>query len=462
MSTVIETSPARWASDPWGRYAQRYWDGVRWTDHVASPAGGRGLIDPTPAGPGLAAPVADRDAVTHDHADPTSTAPSNGSGPSDGAPVGNGHRDDAPRWRDDPTGRHAQRYWDGAAWTAFVAPLGGGAPASDPIPAGDEPPSPAPTAEQLAEAPTDAVAMPFAGGAAAGLAPEAATHEALREPAHWGPDPTGRFPQRYWDGTRWTDHVATASGGAPLFDPYALAAGAGVAAIEWHAAGWDDPVVEPEPSALATEAATPNRRWRWIVAASAAALLLLGLGAAVLLSGVLNSSPSKARTSRAPHVLGAGARRPAATATVPGAAVPTTAPAVAIPNLCVLLTPPQVTQATTIPVGPAQPIPNGCTWRGPDPLGTQFAASDRLTLAGQEGVIVFGHPVGANPPSVACDSGIGGIPAESAICTARDGSQYATFVLPSKVVVQISIRTPRAVPIGGLTLLAQLAYTHAG
>jgi len=27
-------------------------------------------------------------------------------------------------------------------------------------------------------------------------------------PAGWQPDPRGRHEYRYWDGTRWTDHVA--------------------------------------------------------------------------------------------------------------------------------------------------------------------------------------------------------------------------------------------------------------
>lgn len=29
-------------------------------------------------------------------------------------------------------------------------------------------------------------------------------------PAAWMPDPTGRHEHRYWDGTRWTEHVVTA------------------------------------------------------------------------------------------------------------------------------------------------------------------------------------------------------------------------------------------------------------
>lgn len=36
-------------------------------------------------------------------------------------------------------------------------------------------------------------------------------------PAGWHADPTGRFDQRYWDGTSWTDHVAT--GGTRSTDP---------------------------------------------------------------------------------------------------------------------------------------------------------------------------------------------------------------------------------------------------
>jgi hypothetical protein len=34
--------------------------------------------------------------------------------------------------------------------------------------------------------------------------------------AAWHPDPTGRFEQRYWDGSRWTEHVSSA--GRPTVD----------------------------------------------------------------------------------------------------------------------------------------------------------------------------------------------------------------------------------------------------
>lgn len=36
-------------------------------------------------------------------------------------------------------------------------------------------------------------------------------------PAGWQPDPTGRFEQRYWDGTAWTEHVN--AGGVSSTDP---------------------------------------------------------------------------------------------------------------------------------------------------------------------------------------------------------------------------------------------------
>lgn len=37
-------TPANWYPDPLGRHEHRYWDGARWTDHVAS--AGRTAVDP--------------------------------------------------------------------------------------------------------------------------------------------------------------------------------------------------------------------------------------------------------------------------------------------------------------------------------------------------------------------------------------------------------------------------------
>jgi hypothetical protein len=42
------------------------------------------------------------------------------------------------------------------------------------------------------------------------------TPSSARVAAAWHPDPTGRFEQRYWDGSRWTEHVSSA--GRPTVD----------------------------------------------------------------------------------------------------------------------------------------------------------------------------------------------------------------------------------------------------
>ena len=50
------------------------------------------------------------------------------------------------------------------------------------------------------------------------MEPIAAVPQAAAPPAGaWHPDPTGRYPHRWWDGTRWTDAVS--DGTATLSDP---------------------------------------------------------------------------------------------------------------------------------------------------------------------------------------------------------------------------------------------------
>jgi hypothetical protein len=136
VSRAIDTNPARWAADPWDRFAQRYWDGARWTEHVATQAGGRGSLDPPPLVQMRTEPTGPtpHSAVGQLDASEPEGSPGGGSGWATHEPNGNGHANVAPGWRPDPAGRHAQRYWDGDQWTEFVAPVGGGAPASDPIP----------------------------------------------------------------------------------------------------------------------------------------------------------------------------------------------------------------------------------------------------------------------------------------------------------------------------------------
>ena len=45
----VTTTPAMWAQDPWQQHQLRYWDGTRWTEHVAN--GGTTALDPVPATP---------------------------------------------------------------------------------------------------------------------------------------------------------------------------------------------------------------------------------------------------------------------------------------------------------------------------------------------------------------------------------------------------------------------------
>jgi hypothetical protein len=55
--------------------------------------------------------------------------------------------------------------------------------------------------------------------AQASAQPAAATAQvaASTVPAQWAADPTGRYELRYWDGTRWTEHVSRA--GQQYTDP---------------------------------------------------------------------------------------------------------------------------------------------------------------------------------------------------------------------------------------------------
>jgi prepilin signal peptidase PulO-like enzyme (type II secretory pathway) len=39
-----------------------------------------------------------------------------------------------------------------------------------------------------------------------------------QSPGYWSKDPTGRYESRYWDGTRWTEHVSDGTG-ATMTDP---------------------------------------------------------------------------------------------------------------------------------------------------------------------------------------------------------------------------------------------------
>jgi len=75
---VGSANPGRWADDPFGRHASRYWNGTAWTDHVAN--GGVTSIDPAVAHPAppAASPLPGLPGPSHVAAQPAQPAPSAG------------------------------------------------------------------------------------------------------------------------------------------------------------------------------------------------------------------------------------------------------------------------------------------------------------------------------------------------------------------------------------------------
>lgn len=98
---------------------------------------------------------------------------------------------------------------DGAAWFhAFIRHAGsvGVAPHPGMKPNDIAVAGPLPDAQ-----PAPAAASPAAGPSAT------ATAGAPSVPANWYPDPSKRYELRYWNGSAWTEHVAT--GGVQSVDP---------------------------------------------------------------------------------------------------------------------------------------------------------------------------------------------------------------------------------------------------
>ena len=207
---------------------------------------------------------------------------------------------------------------------------------------------------------------------------------------------------------------ATASGGAPLFDPYHARRGrrGGRDRVARRGLGRRGGRARAEHAGhRGRDAEPPLALDRW--QASAATLLLLGLGAAVLLSGVLNGSPWK-RPGRVAHRTrwprAPGGRPP--TATVPQRGRPDDRAGGGDPE----------------PVRLADPAPGHPGHD--DPRRARPADSQRLHLARARparrpvrgvgpsdarrtgGRHRLRAPGRRQPASVACDNGIAGIPAD--------------------------------------------------
>ena len=99
--------------------------------------------------------------------------------------------------------------------------------------------------------------------------PPEGLHRDAGPPAGWHPDPHGRFPQRYWDGARWTAHV---SDGTTVAQDVVAASrglsdsGAGRCAVRDQHGGHGRAADEPAPDAsmsVLTVAASPTYAARW-------------------------------------------------------------------------------------------------------------------------------------------------------------------------------------------------------
>ena len=101
--------------------------------------------------------------------------------------------------------------YDGAAWFhAFIRHAGSVGVAPHP---GMKPEQMAATvAGPLSDAPSASQAAPAASAPSATVSAGAPS-----VPANWYPDPSKRYELRYWNGSAWTEHVAT--GGVQAVDP---------------------------------------------------------------------------------------------------------------------------------------------------------------------------------------------------------------------------------------------------
>ena len=453
--TTVDVNPPRWVPDPAGRFAQRYWDGGAWTGFVAGEDGGAATLDPVGPPITLSGPRPGR--PDPEPPDPSTAAPSAHPQADEPGPPGPDGDDGgqppiawssagdaaavsvaavAAGWQVDPAGRFAQRYWDGERWSQFVAGEDGGPAELDPAPVGTTAPEPvAAGAEPLAAAdPAPAVAATAAAAAVGAVALEPAAPELTT---------FARLAA--------TDAVSTRTP-SPAATTGPVAAGAATAVAAPVAA----------TAATAATAAGSGRRW-WLVAAAVALVAAGGIVAALFAAGVLGGHAGSVAASHRPA---ARAARPSA-GHHGGTATATTAPAtagvvVAGRDPCGLLTPSEIASVTGIPAGAGQPLPNGCAWHGPGPIGGPVSAVDKQVFGTKEGVLISIQPVTSALASVQCTGSIPGLPVAAGVCSGSGSEEghYAMFRAAGNVVVEISVHTARPTSDTELAQLAQHAYQH--
>ena len=155
---------------------------------------------------------------------------------------------------------------------------------------------------------------------------------AEKTPAGWHTDPFARYEHRYWDGTRWTDHVAR--GGAQSHDPVAIDGAAAEvqdvapgSAIETspQVSSASPPPIGSEPQFAPTAphpnptlpSATPppavkttddgRRRWKtWQLCTASIVALIVGLVAGAAAGGGDSAEKSKAGTASTSTTINSG------------------------------------------------------------------------------------------------------------------------------------------------------------
>jgi hypothetical protein len=133
MSQMV-THPAGWYTDPLDRHQHRYWDGTRWTVHVADH--GVASVDlPDESAPSAVGgmPSAGVGAVPQDE-----LGNAHGWAKHDGGAAAATATAPSPGWYTDPLGAHEHRYWDETGWTDHVAD--GGVVGLDPLASPDPAP----------------------------------------------------------------------------------------------------------------------------------------------------------------------------------------------------------------------------------------------------------------------------------------------------------------------------------
>ena len=99
--------------------------------------------------------------------------------------------------------------YDGAAWFHAFIRHAGNVPVGPHAKAEELQPAVTVAGSGVPSAPTTPATTAAPSSAATGATPAV--------PADWHKDPSGRFELRYWNGTAWTEHVAT--GGKQSIDP---------------------------------------------------------------------------------------------------------------------------------------------------------------------------------------------------------------------------------------------------